>query len=488
MAVRTADSARSAFPSIALPFLVAGVAYLVILSVGAKLLNDPDSYWHIVVGRWIIDNGTFPHADPFSFTMRGAPWIAKEWLSQILYTFAFDIAGWPAVAVLAATAAAIALGLLARFLLDELSPLPVILLSAGAFLLATPHLLARPHVLAFPVMVAFVGGLVRAVDRGVPPSFWLLPLMTLWANLHGGFTFGLFLIGAIALDAIVEAEEGTRRRTAFLWARFAVLALIAACITPYGWESILVTQRILGLGEALSIIGEWRPADFSRLGGLELALLAGIGFALWRGFVLRPVRVLILLGLIHMALSAERNGELLGLLAPLFLAAPIARHFPSLAATDSGGPRKLIAALTALLVIAGLMPATFALTRMDNFAPARRITPAAAVDALTRSGSGPVLNDYGFGGYLVYSGVPPFIDGRTELYGGEFMAAHNRAIMLQDFEGFLALLEKHHIGATLLSPATPAVALLDRLPDWRRLYSDDIAVVHIRETQPPRPR
>jgi hypothetical protein len=488
MAVRTADSARSAFPSVVLPFLVAGVAYLVILSVGAKLLNDPDSYWHIVVGRWILDHGTFPHGDPFSFTMRGAPWIAKEWLSQILYTFAFDVAGWPGVAVLAAIAAAVALGLLARFLLDELSPLPVILLSAGAFMLATPHLLARPHVLAFPVMVAFVAGLVRAVDRSAPPSFWLLPLMTLWANLHGGFTFGLFLIAAVALDAIVEAEEGTRRRTAFVWARFALLALIAACITPYGWESILVTQRILGLGEALSIIGEWRPADFSNLPGLELALLAGVGFAFWRGFVLRPVRILILLGLIHMALSAERNGELLGLLAPLFLAAPIAQHFPSLAATDSGGPRRLIAALTALLVVAGLTPATFALSQRNDFAPARRVTPAAAVEALTRSGAGPVLNDYGFGGYLVYSGIAPFIDGRTELYGGEFMAAHHRAIMLQDFEGFLALLEKHRIDATLLSPAAPAIGLLDRLPGWRRLYSDDIAVVHIRETRTPAPR
>lgn len=481
MAVRTADSARSAFPSVVLPFLVAGVAYLVILSVGAKLLNDPDSYWHIVVGRWILDTGTFPHSDPFSFTMHGAPWIAKEWLSQILYTFAFDLGGWAAIAGLAAIAAAVALGLLARFLLDELSPLPVTLLSAGAFMLSTPHLLARPHVLAFPVMVAWVAGLVRAVDRGVPPSFWLLPLMTLWANLHGGFTFGLFLIAAVALDAIVEAEDGIRLRTAFVWARFAVLALIAACITPYGWESILVTQRVLGLGEALSIIGEWRPADFSRLSGLELALLAGIGFALWRGFVLRPVRILILLGLIHMALSAERNGELLGLLAPLFLAAPIAQHFPSLAATDSGGPRKLIAALAALLVIASLTPATFALSQIDDFAPARRITPAAAVDALKRAGAGPVLNDYGFGGYLVYSGVAPFIDGRTELYGGEFMAAHHRAITLQDFEGFLALLEKHRIGATLLTPSTPAVALLDRLPGWRRLYADDTAVVHIRD-------
>ena len=480
MAVQTADSARSAFQAAILPFLVAGMAYLVVLSVGGKLLNDPDSYWHIVVGRWIVENATLPHADPFSFTMHGTPWIAKEWLSQILYAAAYNLAGWPGMAILAAGAAALALGLLARFLLDEIGPLPVIVLSAGAFMLATPHLLARPHVLAFPVMVAWVAGLVRAVDRGHAPSFWLLPLMVLWANLHGGFTFGLFMVGAIALDAIVEAEPERRLRTAFVWLRFAVLAVIAGCITPYGWESMLVTRSVLGLGDALSIIGEWRPADFSQLGGLELALLVGIGFLLWRGFVLRPVRILILLGLVHMALSHERNAELLGLLAPLFLAAPIAQQFPSLAAGEPAGSRRLISGLTAILVLTALAPATFALAEIGKFAPAARITPAAAVDALKRSGAGPVLNSYDFGGYLVYAGVAPFIDGRTELYGGDFTASHHRAVTLSDLNGFVSLLEAHRIGATLLTPATPAVALLDRLPGWQRLYADDIAVVHIR--------
>ena len=73
---------------------------------------------------------------------------------------------------------------------------------AAALALTMPHLLARPHVLAMPVMLAWVGGLVAAADRRGAPSFWLLPLMALWANLHGGFVFGLVLIAPIALDAV----------------------------------------------------------------------------------------------------------------------------------------------------------------------------------------------------------------------------------------------------------------------------------------------
>src|SRR2546426_11140765 len=98
------------------PLAVGVVLYSLILFAGNSLLNDPDSYWHLVVGRWIVEHRTFPTADPFSFTMTGAPWIAKEWLSQILYAGAWGLAGWSGMAGLATAALALALVLLSRFL------------------------------------------------------------------------------------------------------------------------------------------------------------------------------------------------------------------------------------------------------------------------------------------------------------------------------------------------------------------------------------
>jgi hypothetical protein len=120
-------------------------------------------------------------------------------------------------------------------------------------------------------------GLVRAADDKRAPSLWLLPLMVLWANLHGGFTFGIMMVGALGLDAIVLSPSEARLRTALRWIGFGLLALAAGCVTPYGWQSMLMTVRILGLGPALSIIGEWRPADFSHLGALEIVLLFALG-------------------------------------------------------------------------------------------------------------------------------------------------------------------------------------------------------------------
>lgn len=476
MTAAPSPASRTSFAPL-LPLLAAAVVYVAVMAVGSSLLNDADTYWHIAVGNWIEQNG-LPTADPFSFTFRGQHWIAKEWLSQILLATASNAAGWPGVVALSAAAIALACGLLTWFLQRTLYPVAAIAGVAVAFMLVTPHALARPHVLALPVMVAWVGGLVRAADEGKDPPYPLLLLMVLWANLHGGFTLGILLVGAAGLDAIAGATREARLRTAFVWVRFGILSLLAGCATPYGPESMLVTWRILSLGPALDIIAEWKAVDFGHLESIQVILLAGLALALWQGVRLPWVRVLVIAGLVHLGISSVRNGEILGLLAPLFLAAPLARQFPALRATPVAKPR--LGTVAAVVIVAALVPVTLALAAYGNFQPAPRITPRAAVLALKEAGGGPVLNDYNLGGYLVYAGVPTFIDGRTELFGADFTLRHHRAMSMKDVGDLLKLLDEYRIGATLLAPDTPADAFLDTLPNWKRVYGDGVAVVHVR--------
>jgi hypothetical protein len=108
------------------------------------------------------------------------------------------------------------------------------------------------------------------------------------------------------------------------------------------------------------------------------------------------------------------------------------------------------------------------------------VTPGAALGAAERLGlAGPVYNSEAFGGYLIFRGVPSFIDGRVELYGDAFVT--------QDFQAengnqpvLTALLARYHIGWTLLLPQAGAVGVLDRLPGWERTYADGRAVIHRR--------
>jgi hypothetical protein len=464
-----------------LPLWVGVGVYVLLLLAGDRLLADPDTLWQITVGQWIIDHRAVPETDIYSFTMRGQPWISTQWLAQVAYAKAYAIAGWSGPVVLAAAALAATFALLTKFLERHLSESAALVFVAAALALTAPHVLARPHVLAMPLMVGWAGGLIAAADRRGAPSLWLLPLMALWANLHGGFVFGLVLVAPLALDAVVGAEPACRKSVALRWSLFAAAAVAAGCCTPYGWNSLLASQRILALGSALPLITEWRAQDFGSLGIFEVCLLSGIGLALWRGIELPPLRILLLLGLLHMALSQGRAAEVMALLAPLVLAAPLARQVgaPEVATPDlASPPRGVLFAGLALLLLAG----TFMFASQHRFEPNVRQSPVAAVTALKKLQLSRVFNDYDFGGYLIASGVAPFIDGRTELYGEKFFVDHNAASGLMEPENLFRLLEQYRIEATLMRTQSAATKLLDHVDGWQKVYADDIATIHVRKT------
>jgi hypothetical protein len=461
-----------------LPLWVGVGVYALFLVAGNRLLIDPDTMWQITVGQWILEHRAVPETDVYSFTMRGQPWISTQWLAQVLFAKAYAVADWSGPVVLAASSIAATFALLARFLSRRLSESTTLVFVAAALALTVPHLLARPHVLAMPVMLAWVGGLIASADRKSAPSFWLLPLMALWANLHGGFVFGLVLIAPVGLDAVVNAEPGDRKSLVLRWAAFALAALAAGCCTPYGWNALLAARKILALGDALPLIMEWKPADFGSLGALEICLLLGIGLALFRGIKLPPLRIVLLLGLLHMALSQGRAAEMLALLAPLVLAAPLAKQIGGAEVSNAASPaRGVLFAGVAALLVAG----TVLVTSVHRFEPHTHGSPVAAVAQLKKLNFSRVFNDYDFGGYLIENGVAPFIDGRTELYGEKFFVDHNAASGLMEPENLFRLLEQYKIEATLMRTQSAATKLLDHVDGWRKVYADDIATIHVRK-------
>lgn len=479
ISVAHTDDAASLWRGL-LPLWVGIAVYALFLIAGNRLLIDPDTMWQVTVGQWIIDHRAVPETDVYSFTMRGQPWISTQWLAQVIYAKAYAIAGWSGPVVLAASAIAATFALLAKFLSRRLSESTTLVFIAAALALTVPHLLARPHVLAMPVMIAWVAGLIAAADRRDAPSYFLLPLMALWANLHGGFVFGLVLVAPIALDAVVGAEADMRKSLLLRWAVFGLAALAASCLTPYGWNSLLASQKILELGGALPLIMEWKPADFGSVGPFEICLLLGIGLALYRGVTLPLTRVVLLLGMLHMALSQGRAVEILALLAPLVLAAPLARQIGGLETSRSTAPAPMRAALFGA-VAAALVAGTLAYASVHRFAPHMRGSPVAAVSELKKLHLTRVFNDYDFGGYLIANGVAPFIDGRTELYGEKFFVDHNAASGLMEPENLFRLLDDYRIEATLMRTQSAATKLLDHIDGWQKIYSDDIATIHLRK-------
>jgi len=489
-------SLRSAIWALSWPLIAGAMVFIYLDNVsGLPLLSDPDTHWHIAVGNWIIQNRAVPHVDTFSFTFAGKPWIAKEWLSQVLLAGAFDLGGWGAVTGLSAAAVAVTFALLLRLLLRDLKPLPAMLFTAAALVMMGPHFLARPHVLAFPFTLLWVSGLVRAVEERRAPQPVLLLAMLLWANMHGGFTLGLMLVGAFALDALIGGRDMAERKTLFVaWLKFGVAAVLVACVTPYGPESILVTLRIFELGDALNMIAEWRSPNFQDQPTQELVLLVGLYLALSRGLKLPLVRLLIVLGLLHLYFRYARNAELLATFAPLAIAPLLARQWPALKADPEATPANAVArrfeelarpagrgavaaALALLFVFAG------GIVRFANVEPPDEILPPAALKFAGEAGfTGHVLNGYQYGGPLIHAGIPTFIDGRGELYGGDFIKLYVDTVYQRTDEPLDKLLDRYDIEWTMLPKELPINKVLSMMPAWYQLYSDDRTTIFVRQT------
>jgi hypothetical protein len=312
--------------------------------------------------------------------------------------------------------------------------------------------------------------------------------MCLWVNLHGSFIFGLGLAGLFATEALVLAANNQGRLAALRgWVVFGGASLAGALVNPFGIDGVLLPFHLVSM-HANDFVLEWQSPDFQHNWGLELWIALILFGALVSGWRLPWTRAAMLLLLLHMTLQHQRYGELLGIVAPLLAAPALAPQLLSPA-----GPQrdaildralsewaKPASALGTWVGVVLLVLISGAALPGDFKREADGVTPTAALAAVaSRHIEGPVLNDYAFGGYLVFTGIKPFIDGRY-FYGDEFIARYVRAITAGSDE-LPGLLDEYHISWTLLSPKIPANSVLARLSGWRRLYADDVAVVYVRE-------
>lgn len=470
---------------------IAGAAAITLLAVAAfsaRVFIDGDTNWHVAAGRWIIAHGRVPATDPFSFTNTGRRWVAHEWLAEVLMALAYAAAGWGGVVLLIGLAAGAAYAMIAGELRLWLGPIGQVIGLALSFALLQPFLYARPHILAAPLLVFWTRRLLAARRAGDAPPLALTPLVAVWANLHGSFIFGLAVTAPFALEAIAAGPD--RTRMALRWGFFGLIAAAFALATPHGFEGLLFPFQVLGMKVLPSIL-EWRAANFQQPTLFEGALLATLFLGLWRGVRAPPFRLILLIALLHMALQHVRQEAVLALLGPLLLAEPFghalspARDGPRITPQVGWRPSWRVpswpVALTLAAMVAVVVGARLAipLVRKDN-----QNVPVSAMEhvpaSLLRQ---PVFNEYAFGGYLIFKGVRPFIDGRADMYGDAFVQEY-LAIAGGDPALTDRAFKRWNIRWAIIGPRDGLGRLLAHRPGWRKIYADPYAVVFALQSTP----
>ncbi len=438
----------------AYPLAVASAVFIVAVGLPS---TDSDTYWQLAMGRWMLDHHAFLRQDIFSSTVAGAHFGVGEWLGQIAFAGSFAAAGWAGVAVLRATLLAVSAFFVVQLARRGGTPWWISLpLVVAALLVSKITWTDRPQLFTLAIFPALLE-LLLSLPAGFSRRLLVLPpLFLVWTNLHGGYLLGLAIVAIFAAEAVL-----TRGRRGLPLALTAVACVAITFLNPAPLELAgAAREDFLNPPRFLT---EFLPPDVVTPAGALFAafVLLVIGSALLRGGSL--IEAMLLAPLLYLAFTAQRQMLFFCFAATAFLGARLTGLVRVRRTLELPVPVRVPVALA--LVIAALASALTAPTRPDE-----RAYPAAALDSL-RQDSGVLLNEYDWGGYLIFNlpERPVFIDGRYVPYLGGVLADYRALVGLRP--GWRDLLDKYKVSELLLRPDRPlAVAL--REDGWRVRSSD----------------
>lgn len=487
-------------PTRAVPSWLPPSHVIVALTLGAVLfavtlgkgVRDPDYFWHVVAGEFIVSTGGVPNVDPFSFTWRGLSWTPHEWLSEVvIYGLVAGLGEMGALAVFAlvpgTTILVLAL-LLRRLGVRTWAQAPVLALAA---VLIAPYATLRPQALSWLLLAITMTLLASVRAESRRRLVLVFPLFVVWANLHGLYIVGIGVVGAYGLFTLLGRTPLAGHRA---WAAAAVaLAFIGAMLTPAGPLGVLYPLRY-SQEWGLANIQEWQSPDFHS--PAHWPLIALIVALILNGGRATPgwLQLFAYVGTV-MALVALRNGPVAAVLSTPTLALGLEDRLRAWRGDHRpAGPRVALARrgmdVAAALAIAIGAFAIFAppgLTRSPGEQQLEAGYPVSAADLLAREDPDVhVLAEYGWGGYLIYrlydGGGRVFVDGRNDMYAEQILDDYTA--IAQGDEGWERLADDYGVDALLFPPAQPITRGIAQAAGWCEAYRDEGSVLLYRDCPP----
>ncbi len=454
--------------------------------------SDGDMSAHIRMGETILSSGHLPAQSLASYTATADPMIAHAWLSEVVFALLYRLGGLPLLSVVSgiivgATHAAIALFLRRR----GADPRWAFLAALLSLALASTHWLTRPHMFSI-VGAALTLFLLESNRRR--RALYFLPLYVIWANLHGGWLYGLTMIATFIAGDLAEALIGGDKRPEWLAkARAnAVAFAVAAAATlanPYGialhrevfsavTSSSLASQMAEFLAPNFQDQGQW-PFLLAVLGTVAL-------FSMTTKRIQLPWLALIIVSLFF-ALRSFRNIALFGVSAWPLIALHAARAWPAtrrkfpffneFARLDPGSRVGILAVPVAILMLAlGLNRGqvgslTVIPDRFDS-----RAFPTEAVARARQSGlSGRVFDAWGWGGYIMYAWPSASLHVDPLKFNAETIRSYT---LIEDMQpGWQKEIDRWQIKTFIVNAKSPLAKGLELEPGWRVWYRDSTAVV-----------
>jgi hypothetical protein len=446
---------------------------------------DPDIWWHLATGRWILQNDSIPVTDPFSRFGQDRPWVEYSWLFDVLVFKAYRSAGLGGIELVKTTTVAL-LALVLYLLLHRLAGSfgSAVLLTATVLWACLPLATPRPWLFTIFLFILELAVLTRLRNGSGKKLALALPaIFALWANLHVQFIYGLVLIGFFLLEGLqarfLQQSENYRGtwNSAGLYGTLLVACAGAACLNPYGLGLYRTVWDYANQGSIYLLIQDLSPPNFrSPTHWLFLGLVLGAAYVLGRRRVTSVLPYLLLGFGLFCGLRMQRDVWLGAVAGAVVLASwPSGRKLEQLDPEWSPkvGVTSLIAFASLVMVLWGFGTPETELKREVS-----KHYPVDAVRYISSHSLGmPIFNDFGWGGYLAWAlpSVKVSIDGRTNVHPPDrIMTSYRTWSGRPEWSSDRELKEAR----VVLAPRNqPLVSILRLQPGYQLAYQDDLAVV-----------
>jgi hypothetical protein len=488
--------------------LFAAILFFGLLAMTARSATDPDLWWHLRTGQWIVETGHVPHSDPFSFTRAGHAWVSHEWLSDVMFYELWKHAGPAALIVYSAliTTAGFLL-LYLRCLLSGANahrpgakPHWAAAATALGALAAAPSWGARPQMFTFTLASLLLWLLERGEHR---PRLllWIPPLFLLWLNLHAGFALGPTLLLAYGVGLLMENALGNTPWPQTRPIVLRVLLLLLACLAlvplnPSGAHLYHYPFDTLRSSGMRSLIGEWHSPDFHAGMYRPLLLVWLLLLTALASSRSRPKgRVIVPLVLVSAAaLDAVRHIPIFVLLAIPVIAAALPSS-ASLAVSerrrDSARFRPFFngAVVVLIAIFAALRWVSLAQNQDGREAEhfPRKAVAFLCADSQPNPQPKRLFVYYDWGGYAIWKLYPEyrvFADGRADLYvaglNGDELLRQSIQTVPELRSGWRDILEHWKVEVVLVPPSSALAQALLLDADWHTEFNDSKAIVLLR--------
>lgn len=467
------------------------VLVLGLFTMAARNVTDPDVWWHLRTGELILETHKVPHADPYSFTRFGQPWVDHEWLSQVVLYGTYRLAGWGGLIMEFAAIIAAAFGFV--FLRSSGRPYVAGAITVWGAVASVPSWGVRPQMFTL-LLASLLLLILERADRRPNLLWWIPPLMLLWVNLHAGYALGIALLVLYLSGTVLDMVFGQRDLPEpGAWFRRMGLVIIAGVavvpLNPYGTRLYWYPLETLRSPAMLANIAEWLSPNFHQAKNLPTLLM-----------------VLVVLMLLALSPKKPRPREVLLLCVTLYAALRSVRHIPIFVVVavpvmsgmiqawlEQSGNAGLFMSAPGFLTRAKMTINALLLAGLVAFSGARlhyvithqaeaeaREFPAAAASFIAKTQpAGRLLNHYNWGGYFIWKLYPEyqvFIDGRADVYGDAFMNDFAATYYLRG-RAWQSLLEKWDVRTVVLPPDSPLITALQSRAGWKPSFVNRQVVV-----------